>query len=393
MRILIISLFFPFQEVTHGGGVNLYHFIKDLSSRGHKISLVCFIKNEEKPFIESMKVYCEEINTVSAASSFIERMAKVIYLFAYPLPWVMAFSRKFRSILNQLIKNRHYDIVICQYIWMAQYLDLIKKPKIVLIEEDVDSVVFFRRYVQEKNLLKKGSLLLTYYWTVLFENKIGNRANLILTRSEKDRKYLQCLLPGRKIRVFHPWFEGHNWDILPSKNIDKNQILFFGNMGRDLNVQAVLYFCQNVFPQIEEVIPDVKLIVSGASPTEKVKQLARDNIIVTGRVDDIKHIYSQCRIFIAPLQVGGGVILKVLNAMAAGRPVVSTTIANEGIEATPDMEIIIADSAKVFAEKIIHLLKNEGEWEKISQASRDFINKNYNWSLILDEIEQELCSL
>jgi len=278
---------------------------------------------------------------------------------------------------------------------MAQYMDLIKGPKVVLDEVDVHSLVAYRLYQNAKHFGEKVYNLFEWAKCQSFELEVCRRADLVLTRSGKDRRFIQSYLPSQNVEILPPWFEGlEQFAHISEKPIEEKSLLFLGMMGRIRNADAVLYFYEAIFPLIKEKIPQAKFYIVGSSPGEKVQQLAGDkDVIVTGYVDDIGYYYEKCAVFVAPILVGGGIIVKVLNAMAAGRPVVTTPFGNEGIEATPDQEICVADSPEEFAEKTIELLTNDNLWHMIAKNGRDFVRGRYNWKDVVQGLETVYHSL
>jgi len=161
-----------------------------------------------------------------------------------------------------------------------------------------------------------------------------------------------------------------------------------GAMWRPENIDAVMYFYRSVFNLVREVIPDVTLYIVGGSPSEEIRNLASDpGVRVTGYVEDLPSFYMKCDVSIAPIRMTGGVHCKILDAMASGLPVITTTGGNEGIAATPDKEIIIADEADVFARRTIELLEDEDRGKSIGAAGLEFVRRNFGWSHIIGRLE------
>ncbi len=161
-----------------------------------------------------------------------------------------------------------------------------------------------------------------------------------------------------------------------------------GAMWRPENIDAVMYFYRSVFSLIREVIPDVTLYIVGGSPSEEIRNLASDpGVRVTGYVEDLPSFYTKCDVSIAPIRMTGGVHCKVLDAMASGLPVITTTGGNEGIAATPDKEIIIADEADVFAGRSIELLEDKDRRKSIGAAGMEYVRQNFEWNHIIGRLE------
>lgn len=387
MKILIASLFFPYPEVTHAGGTNLFHYIEALNSRGHQVSLASYINEWEHPYIDVMRAYCAEIETIPAISTFGQRLDKFPYLFRYPLQWVEAYSPRMRNVLKGMLAKQKYDVIHFEHLWMGQYQSLVQGCAIVLDEVDVDSLVLFRRYRQARPFWRKIYLWWNWLRTIQLEADVCTKMDLIFTRSDKDCKYLQCLIPGRDFRILPPWFEGLDLHSLPLEQVEPHSLLFVGNMSRSPNVEAVVYFCEKIMQRILDEVPDAKLYVVGDAPQENVRQLAGDHVIVTGFVENLVEYYGRCQVFVAPLLTGGGIIVKILDALSAGRPVVCTSIGNEGIEAKPGRDICVADRPVEFANSVIRLLNDPQHWQEIATNGNGFFKSKYCWEIIVDNME------
>ena len=340
-----------------------------------------------------MQPFCEEIETISAISTFRERLVKIPHLLLHPLQWVEAYSPKMRRIVDEMLTRKRFDMVHFEHLWMSQYVDLVDNCPVVLDEVDVDSVVMNRKYQNEQSFWKRRY----YHWcwrkVIQLEINACMRSDLIFTRSEKDRRYLQHLVPGRNIRELPPWFEGLQFNPQPESYIEKNSLLFVGNMNRKVNIQAVAYFCQHILPKIIEVVPDVMFYIVGDAPDNQVKRLAGEHVFVTGYVENIESYYGRCQVFVAPIQIGGGIIVKVLDALAARRPCVCTSIANEGIEAKPGRDLLVADSAEVFTARAIELMNNVDLWRTVASNGRAFFERKYHWETTVDQLEKAYLEL
>ena len=393
MKILMVSRFFPYPKVTHSGGTDLFHYIEALQARGHQIALASYIMPAEQEYLHSMRPYCSVIETVPAISPWGQRLAKAPYLLAYPQQWVEAFSRPMRQVIQNLLSQQHYDLVHFEHLWTAQYLDLVQGSATALDEVDVDSIVLFRRSRRARSWLLRRYLRWCWLRTVQLEVDACEKMDLVFTRSDKDRKYLQCLAPDRNIRVLPPWFEGVQKTVLPLDHIEPRSLLFVGNMSRGPNIEAVVYFCEGIFPRVLQAIPDAHLYVVGDDPPSRIMHLSSDHITVTGYVQDLQPYYARCQVFVAPLLIGGGIIVKILDALAAGRPVVTTSIGNEGIEAVPGRDLHVADTSELFTDRVIDLLTSTQHWREMSQHGRRFVEQKYQWSTIIDDLEDAYARL
>jgi len=178
---------------------------------------------------------------------------------------------------------------------------------------------------------------------------------------------------------------GVNLEYYNRKNINENNrtIIFTGHMEFSPNIKAVKYFVKKIFPLIKNSIPDVKFYVVGADPGEEITSLSNDDIIVTGKVDDIYSYLEKSSVFVSPMVSGTGIKNKVLQAMAMAKAIVSTPLGVEALPVTDGYEIFIADKPEIFAHNVIKLLEDRELRAKIGNNARRKVEKEYGWEIAI----------
>ena len=174
-----------------------------------------------------------------------------------------------------------------------------------------------------------------------------------------------------------------------SKGKEEEQcIVFVGNYLHYPNVDAVLYFHQDIWPLIKSRLPELKFYVVGQGPPLAIQNLSQEkNIIVTGKVDDVRPFLKKARVFICPVRLGGGFRGKILEAMAIGRPIVSTSLGAEGIPASHEENIILADNPEEFAKGTLDLMNDDKLFEKIRVQGRKLVEEKYGWEKGVEVME------
>jgi glycosyltransferase involved in cell wall biosynthesis len=168
----------------------------------------------------------------------------------------------------------------------------------------------------------------------------------------------------------------------------RGRLLFVGAMDRDENCDAVLYFYQRIFPRVKTSCPQAEFWAVGASPQTRVVRLNRDpSVTVSGYVKNLRDPYAACDVFVAPMQLPGGIFNKIIDAMGAGRPVVTTSLGNEGLAATPGVAVCVADEPGLFAEQTTALLQQDIFWSQIAEAGRRYVQSTYNWDANVARLE------
>jgi polysaccharide biosynthesis protein PslH len=168
------------------------------------------------------------------------------------------------------------------------------------------------------------------------------------------------------------------------------ELLFVGAMHRDANVDAVRHFCAEVLPRVRAEVPAVTLTIAGGEPAPEVRGLAADpGVRVTGFVDRLEPFYGRATVFVAPLRIAGGIAGKTLDALAAGCPVVTTTIGAEGLGAEAGTHLLVADRPETFAAAVLRLLRDPSLRQRLGEAARAFVEARYGPGVCAAALERE----
>lgn len=377
MKILFISLFLPMEKSYHAGGRYVFELLRELSGR-HEIHLATRIQEDEFPHLEALRPYCREIHTYTYPA--VPRRGgadKVRLAFNYA-----GFSR----FADRLIRAGNYDLVQVEWVETALMLKRRGIP-MILDAHDVLTKPAERGMLQGSG---KGKLLarLKYRLVKAAELRLVKKFDVIFTLSEYDRRYLLGMEPDLHVRTV-PIPAG--LDITDRAfEQQRNTILFLSSYRyRRVNVDAALWFCREVFPLVRKSVPDARFVIAGYGPPEELTALAdRDpQVEVPGFVEDLDRCYKEAAIFVAPILTGGGIIVKVLDALAAGTPVVTTSYGNEGIGAEPGRDLLVANDPKAFAAAVIRLLNDREYARAIADSGREFVRRNYGLEAVIERIE------
>ena len=170
-------------------------------------------------------------------------------------------------------------------------------------------------------------------------------------------------------------------------------VLFVGAMARTFNQQGVRWFLEQVWPRVLAEVPEARFVVAGGNPPEWLTARQDDHLLVTGFVDDLTPWYRAAAVCVSPLLVAGGLLQKVVDALALGVPVVATSVSNHGLAATPGEQLLVADTPVAFAEAVIRLLREPALRQRLGQAGQRFIQEHYNLDAAVSEWERALLLL
>jgi glycosyltransferase involved in cell wall biosynthesis len=203
------------------------------------------------------------------------------------------------------------------------------------------------------------------------------------------------------LKSFAPWA---NTAVVPNgvdldyfapngRNVAEPTLIFTGAMDYLPNIDAVRYFCDEIYPRVRREVPQTRFLIVGLNPHPSVLQLATlSGVIVTGAVPDVRPFYAQASVCVAPLRMARGVQNKVLQAMAMGLPVVATPCAASGIRAQADRDLLIEEDPVVFAARVVDLLRKAGERAALGQRARAFVEAHHSWESPLSKLDELLRS-
>lgn len=375
----MITSRFPFP-LEKGDKLRAYFQIKELSKHFsiHLISTTEHEVSEEER--SELSKYCTSITVFKIGS--VEKWigAGLNLLRSQPIQVGYFYHRRIhRKIKKQLIQIKP-DHIYCQLIRAAEYVKNYHDCPKTLDYMDALSKGVERRSESAKGISrfifqKEFKSLLNY------ENAIFNYFEHHTIISEQDRNYI-FHKERKRIRVIP---NGVDESFLNYENdaVKDKDILFTGNMSYPPNITASRYIVNEIIPKINE---SISVTIAGANPTKEVESLKSSQVMVTGYVDDLKQFYASHKIFVAPMFLGTGLQNKLLEAMAIGIPCITTTLANNALNATPEKEILIADTDEQFAIQIKKLLNDEKLREQIASNGKSFIQQNYNWTNVSKEL-------
>ncbi len=286
------------------------------------------------------------------------------------------------SIQAYLQTNGHlYDLIYMSRLAVAErHIDDLKKyaPQAKIIYDTVDL-----HYVREMRKAKLSNHLELYQQAVQTKKRelgVMEKADCTLVVSTVEKQLLEREAPHlQNVEFFHMPREIYG---VKQGFENRKNIVFIGGFGHPPNQDAILYFVQDVFPLIHQKIEEIKLIIIGSHPPQNILDLASEQVIVKGYVEDISEYFNLCRLSIAPLRYGAGVKGKILTSMSYGLPIIATSIAVEGMELQDGYDILVGDTAHNFAEKVIQLYSNSELWNTISQNCLDTVSSRYSMSAV-----------
>ncbi|MFH1039489.1 MAG: glycosyltransferase family 4 protein [PVC group bacterium] len=376
MRILLVTSDFPSAGARHGGGRHTFQWAKELSG-SHAFSLLSFIREEDLPSLPAAGEVFEKIRTVPGERGFLNRLRRVPLLLSRPFAVAATSSKPLLGNLHDMIRDGSFDCIQFENFHMGQYARLIPAeiPRILVLQDLASDVL--RQQVRIAGGLKKyyyyRQWKLSRYWEKWYSIWCGN----VFVMSLKDRRAVEAWDIGVNTFIMPPLLD-ENLLRRPEEQREQAAVLFIGAMHRPGNRDAAIRLKKEIMPLVRKECPEARCLVVGANPPAGIRALSSDDFIVTGEVERIDPYLSSAALLVVPLRVAGGIILKIVQAMTAGCPVVASRAANAGIGARDGSEIMIADRPEDFAGAVIRLLKSPDEARRLGQAGRTWAEREFS---------------
>jgi len=393
MKILLTCKQFPHSKVI-GGPIIIYNRLKYLSKR-HLVSLAAFANEEEKGYIPSVKPFCHDLQLVPYPPKRSPlKVARDFFTSPVPLYFRKVYdSLEMAAGIAEMVRKDRYDFVIAEYSVMGQFIHnnpaLPPVRRIISVHESY-YLARQKAFHHHRLGLDKLREAINLKGLKKYEFDMYRQADKVLTLTPEGKEELLEICPELDIAIVP---HGVDVDDFAFSNLREAEesIIFVGNYLHYPNVDAVLYFHREIWPRLKNRLPKIKFYVVGQAPPPEIARLTQDKaIVVTGRVEDVRPYLKKGRVFICPVTLGGGFRGKILEAMAIGRPVVSTSLGAEGIPVQDGENVIIGDDPERFAQGVIELLRNEALFRRITKNARQLMEEKYAWGKGVEVLESIL---
>ena len=387
MRILMIANYLPYPQVS-GGRIRVYNLLRQVANR-HEVSLAAFIESpEDVEGVSHLRQFCARVETADLDRR--SRMAKAPGMLRYalegkPPDLMLLHSEDLVRKIDDLLATTDFDIVQMESV-MGLYLGALPRArtcKTIMMFQNFASQQFERMSLVEDSWDRKLRARINQVAMGRWEPRYAERFDRCTTVSELDQRLLREANPRLQVDVIPNGVDLEKYQPLPPPPGDAPpSLMFIGSMAYPPCVDAVLHFWRESFPLIRREIDPLEFWVVGADPHQAVRDLDGNGVHVTGRVADVIPFYRQSAVCVVPLRAGGGTRLKILEAMALGRPVVSTSIGCEGLDVVDGQHLFIADTPDQFAEKTVRLLRDRQTYQQMAANARRLVETRYGWDKI-----------
>lgn len=416
MKILFITFGLPVPP-SSGARIRDFNLISRVAKR-HEVSVISLLEfPEEQAHMQSMRAYCQQVDGIVADRSWLATLAMGLrgLLTGRPLATAPFYYPALARRINQLTREVAFDIVQIEHSFLAPYrADL---PSgfggVCVLSWHNIGVQQYRSMLDMTSGIRRIPAKLKWLLLRGWDARAARQFDMSVVVSEEDRERLESLdqnpqenfwpdgaeQPARRISVVENGVDCEQ--LLPLAEplpgpwpadsagaaTTGGELVFVGTMGYLPNRDAMEYFCREVLPLVHRERPQCRLTIVGSGGQRFLSHLAQPGQVeITDRVDDLMPFYQRAHVAIAPLRSGGGSRLKILEAMALGRPVVSSRLGCEGLVLAEGKDLLIADQPETMARQILDLLADRELWRSVVSSARQTVVSHYDWNLVAEHL-------
>lgn len=393
MRILLLTPYPAYPP--HGGGVQrMYHFIRQLSQHHDIWCLSLSPSAEASAAAQPLAQWCH-LTLMPAPRRTLTQRAITTLISPLPDMALRAPSATFRTALETMLNTMQFDVVLAESIEMAQYAVHAKRfgAWAALDQWNAEYVLQQRAAQTDAKHPKKwhGALYSWIQWQKLarYEREVCNQLDAVYVVSHEDAASLQKIGITKPLTVIPNGVDTAHFALHAERDHDPECLLFTGTLDFRPNVDAMTWFVHEVLPLIQRERPQAHLQIVGRAPTPAVQALAQQRgVHVVGSVPDVRPYFAQAAVYVLPMRIGGGVRLKLLEALATATPLVSTTMGADGVIGLRDREhCLLADSPSSFAHAVLHLMHERAYAVKLATTGQHLAHHAYDWASIVANLE------
>ena len=389
MNLLVISPSLPRR--SSGFNTRSYYLLKALASK-HRVSLVALVDRAEleaSDHLSLLESLAQPVQVIVRSKSRLKRLQQLVDV-ARGKSYMLALhtSHRVQNAIEQLFADHHYDAILFESVFMAGY-HFPEDVKVVIDQHNIEHELLFRSFQQGTAWLRRWYNWLQGMLLKPIEIRRCQQSDLVLVTSERERISLKGMLRKEQIEVVPNGVDIEHFHGDDTEQEVPGRIIFTGAMDYYPNVNAALFFAAQCWPLIRKCLPEATWQIVGRNPLPEVWKLAKlPGVTVTGSVPDVRPYLSSAEVAVAPLLIGAGTRLKILEAMAMRKAVVSTSIGCEGISVVSGTHLIVEDQPQEFALAVVKLLTSPGQRAAFGIAGRRLVEAEYSWercgNLLLD---------
>ncbi len=380
-HVLMLTPYLPYPPIS-GGRMRTYNLIRQLTSE-YAITLVSFGRPEERAFDTTpLEQFCDLVVVDRPSSPGLLRAAVMSLTSFRPITMRLYSSPAMRDTLARLCTERPFRVIHVESFYMVPNLPPDLDVPLLLSEPAIEYLVWARHSRVARPFYARPGIALEALKMRLWEPRIWGQADTIGAMSEVDARLIHRHVPHTRVVLAPNAVDVAHFTPDPAAERDQCTAIYMGDYKYFPNEDAVLYFAANILPLVRARRPEFRLVLLGKDPTPALRALGDDphsGVEVVGLVDDTRPYLRSCAMFVCPLRSGSGTRYKILEALACGAPVVSTSVGSEGLAVRHDEHLLIADHPEDFAGAILRLLDDPALGARLGQQGREWVTAYHAW--------------
>lgn len=392
MKILYLTPRFPFPPFR-GDKLHLLNILKPMSRR-HEIVLVCFIQKEsERQWVDELRPFCKRIEMVHLPTW--RSLLSCLGVMFSNIPFQVAYfrSRPMENLVQRVVNEERPDAIHIHLIRMLQHAERYSEIPRVVDLTDATSLYLSRFQKASRNPVKRRLLAEELRRILRYESLLSSYDRSLVC-SQLDLSVMRHHVPTAKVEISRNAVDMGMFPPLDGTiKADPDRLVFTGNMTYFPNADAADFLVRDILPLVRREVPRVQVYLVGQNPPPSVRALAGNGVFVTGFVEDIRAEYARSAIAVAPVRFGAGTLYKLLEPLALGVPVVTTTTGIGGLDLTPGDDVLVADTAAGLAERIVRLLRDSNLRQSLAQRAAVKVRELHDSDAVAGELERVYASV
>lgn len=388
MKILVLDEEFPYPTNT-GKRTRSFNLYRRLAG----CFKIRYIGYGEKNSVAAEALRLVDIEPVAVPTRVPPKQGCVFYLrllanLLSPLPYIVTshYSRVYEDILYINLAEFDPDLIICEWTPYTIFAKSISVKKMVATH-NIEADIWKRYYENENSRLRRWYIREQWRKVEQFEREALGWVDGAIAVSDLDRIHLLQNKSDLPIMVVSNGVDLEYFRPIPQPE-QRQHVVFTGSMDWRPNQDAARFFVNQILPLLHRSRPDIECTFVGRNPPADIQALAAiPGVHITGTVDDVRPYVGRAAVYVVPLRIGGGTRLKILEALAMGRAVVSTTVGAEGLDAVSDRHIVLADDPQAFAKSILQLLDDPERCLDLATEGRRLVERCYGWNALADRFK------
>ncbi len=391
MKILFIQNRILFPTNT-GGRIRTLNILRHLC-RWHDVTYICSVEPKDEPHFDEMRAVGMKLEPIPFRGTthdnlkFYWDLAINTCFQKTPFNVTKDFNPALRQRAEELLADGSFDLVICDFVLMGPAAFDLPCRRHLLFQHNVEAQIFERHAKTDRTWLRRQIMYRQWQKMLKYEAAAGDKFHRAIAVSDQDREFFEREYGWNHVDVIDTAVDVDYFDPRPEAEV-ANRVAFVASMDWLPNQDGAAWFVERVWPLLRQDFPDLNFQIVGRNPSPMVRNLAQaDGVEVLGTVPDVRPYLAEAAVVVVPLLVGGGTRIKIYEAMAMNKPVVSSTIGAEGLKVTHDTDILLADTVEACAEAVRRLLENPEERHRIGKAAGQLVRENFTAEQVARQFE------